>query len=1096
MWPSGLLRVLIVFACLAVASPGFAVATSSHVPNGSASVPGLSPTSAPTTTQPFFPNIRVTDGTSGFTDQVEPTMAVNRSGTIFVGWKETDGATAAGIRVGASYSTSQGATWAPNILMNQTHPNQGRCNSDPWMALAPNDRVQYAYLEYTCGSFPPAGLNIANTSDGGSWSNARYMPGGGGLTDKDSITVDPFGRIYAAWDEGNEMMVSWSDDGGAHWAPFKFPADVCCAVLGAIIQTSSNGTVYLTWWDFNSDNIFFDWSWDRGMTWHNDVRVNSVSGSAIATGTWSLPMPAMGVDPNSGALYNIWTDSRSGSMDIMIAASTNGGQSWGTNVRVNDVTTGDQRMPDLAIDSAGTVHAAWIDDRTGNHNIFYSNSTNGGQTWSTNLRVTDEETSSSLVRPGDYFAIEAGPENQAYVVWTDGRTSDGSDYEIYFAGNPGFPVATLTASTNPAGLKVQIDGTTYTSPAQKVVLLGSTHSVSLPDPQASGSTSRYIWTSWSDGGARTHTVTLDTDLSLVATFKKQFQAKFAISPTGPPSPSILVDNASYLGPTTLWWDQGSAHWLEAPSPQLIAPDSRFAFVSWSDSGARAHGVTANAAVDVTATFQPERTLLVQTDPEGLEFSLDSGAPQAGPATFWLPLGSNHTIAVDTLQSGAPGVRYRYLEWSDHGGPSHSITISAGMALTARFKTEFYLSVDPPDPLSTGQGWYLSGSTAYATVTNPIQSVGPGERLAFQGWGGDATGTSATSDPILMNGSKTATALFGTEYYLDVQSAYGTVTGGGWYASGNTAYATAPGTVSISSGSRRAFNGWSGDASGSGTTSAPILMNGPKVAIASWKLQYNLRIDTAYGTALTAGWYDAGTQTTARLDVGTISLGNGARALFQGWFGDASGTDSSGSSAITMDRAQLVVAVWQVQYYLTVETAFGSASGSGWYAAGSFGLASVNSSIISVSGTERQAFAGWSGDATGSSGALSNPIAMDGPKTAHATWKVEYLVRIDSDIQVQIDGGGWYPAGTQATLRAPQEVAYGGQTYRFSGWTGDATSSATEVSVPVNSPLVVHANWATVGILGSPTVTYSLIVVIVVIAIVIALVVARSRRRRE
>ena len=419
-----------------------------------------------------------------------------------------------------------------------------------------------------------------------------------------------------------------------------------------------------------------------------------------------------------------------------------------------------------------------------------------------------------------------------------------------------------------------------------------------------------------------------------------------------------------------------------------------------------------------------------------------------------------------------------------------------MALTARFKTEFYLSVDPPDPLSTGQGWYLSGSMAYATVANPIQSVGPGERLAFQGWSGDATGTGTKSDPILMDGPKTAIALFGTEYYLDVQSAYGTVTGGGWYASGNTAYATAPGTVPVSSGSRQAFNGWSGDASGSGTTSAPILMNGPKVAIASWKLQYNLRIDTAYGTALTAGWYDAGTQTTARLDVGTISLGNGARALFQGWFGDASGTDSSGSSAITMDRAHLVVAVWQVQYYLTVETAFGSASGSGWYAAGSFGLASVNSSIISVSGTERQAFAGWSGDATGSSGALSNPIAMDGPKTAHATWKVEYLVRIDSDIQVQIDGGGWYPAGTQATLRAPQEVAYGGQTYRFSGWTGGVSSSATEVFVTVNGPLVVHANWATVGILGSPTVTYSLIVVIVVIAIVIALVVARSRRRRE
>ena len=489
--------------------------------------------------------------------------------------------------------------------------------------------------------------------------------------------------------------------------------------------------------------------------------------------------------------------------------------------------------------------------------------------------------------------------------------------------------------------------------------------------------------------------------------------------------------------------------------------------------------------------------MIQTDPQGLKFTLDGGPPQSAPATFWLNRNSTHSIAVDTLQLGAPGVRYRFLEWKeDHGAPSHNITMSAGMTLTARFNTEFFLTVVSRDPLSTGEDWYIAGSPAKASISNPVQTVGPGERLLFQGWGGDATGNGTTSDTILMDGPKTAIAIFGTQYYLDVQSQYGVVGGSGWYFAGRIVNATAPATLPLSSGSRRAFNGWSGDASGSSTTSAPIIMNGPKLATANWKLQYNLRIDTAYGTPLTAGWYDAGTQTTARLDVGTISLGNGARALFQGWFGDASGTDSSGSSAITMDRAHLVVAAWQVQYYLTVETAFGSASGSGWYAGGSFGIASVNSSIIPVSGTERQAFAGWSGDATGSSGALSNPIVMDGPKTAHATWTVQYLVRVDSDIQVQIDGGGWYAVGTQATLRAPQEVAYGGQTYRFSGWTGGVTSSATEVSVTVNGPLVVHANWATVGILGSPTVTYSLIVVIVVIAIVIALVVARSRRRRE
>src|SRR3989442_8067714 len=197
MRPTGLLRVLIVFVCVAVASPGLGVAVSGHAANGPVSGSTASPRSAPTTTQPFFPNIRVTDGSSGFTDQVEPTMVVNHSGAIFAGWKETNGDTAAGLRVGASYSLDQGATWAPNILMNQSHPGQGCHNSDPWMALAPDDRVQYAYLEFDCN---PTGLNVANTTDGQTWSSPHFRTGGGGPPDKNTVTLDPFCPAHAPMD--------------------------------------------------------------------------------------------------------------------------------------------------------------------------------------------------------------------------------------------------------------------------------------------------------------------------------------------------------------------------------------------------------------------------------------------------------------------------------------------------------------------------------------------------------------------------------------------------------------------------------------------------------------------------------------------------------------------------------------------------------------------------------------------------------------------------------------------------------------------------------------------------------------------------------
>src|SRR5207249_1787573 len=85
---------------------------------------------APTTVYPFLPNVKVTDESSPYKYQVEPTMVINRSGTVFAGWKETDGPDAAGFRVGSSYSIDQGQTWAPNILMNQTHPNLG-CGKRP-----------------------------------------------------------------------------------------------------------------------------------------------------------------------------------------------------------------------------------------------------------------------------------------------------------------------------------------------------------------------------------------------------------------------------------------------------------------------------------------------------------------------------------------------------------------------------------------------------------------------------------------------------------------------------------------------------------------------------------------------------------------------------------------------------------------------------------------------------------------------------------------------------------------------------------------------------------------------------------------------------
>src|SRR2546427_11955236 len=133
-------------------------------------------------------------------------MQINKSGTVFVGWKETNGPDAAGYRVGASYSTDQGQTWAPNILMNQTHPNDNCRDSDPWMAMDPTDRLHFAYLEYdpNGGGSPPcnSGLDVSKTTPGNNLGDVHDIQGDRGPLEKDSIAFNSPGQAYRPLADG------------------------------------------------------------------------------------------------------------------------------------------------------------------------------------------------------------------------------------------------------------------------------------------------------------------------------------------------------------------------------------------------------------------------------------------------------------------------------------------------------------------------------------------------------------------------------------------------------------------------------------------------------------------------------------------------------------------------------------------------------------------------------------------------------------------------------------------------------------------------------------------------------------------------------
>jgi len=215
----------------------------------------------------------------------------------------------------------------------------------------------------------------------------------------------------------------------------------------------------------------------------------------------------------------------------------------------------------------------------------------------------------------------------------------------------------------------------------------------------------------------------------------------------------------------------------------------------------------------------------------------------------------------------------------------------------------------------------------------------------------------------------------------VDSDYGSPQGEGWYDPGTAASFSVFSPDDHGDGSRHAFTGWSGDSMAT-TPSASLTMDSPKTVTAHWKLQYQLTVDSDYGSPQGEGWYDPGTAASFSV-FSPDDHGNGSRHVFLNWSGDSTATAPSAS--LTMDSPKMVNADWKLQYYLTVESERGNPQGESWYDSGStatFSVASSEGIII------RQLFDGWSQDSTATTS--SSSITMDSAKTVVAKWRTDYL----------------------------------------------------------------------------------------------------------
>ena len=240
----------------------------------------------------------------------------------------------------------------------------------------------------------------------------------------------------------------------------------------------------------------------------------------------------------------------------------------------------------------------------------------------------------------------------------------------------------------------------------------------------------------------------------------------------------------------------------------------------------------------------------------------------------------------------------------------------------------------------------------------------------------------------------------------------------------------------------------------------------------------------------AGAYNQGSSATFSASQNVIQVSQNTRYVFSNWTGDYSGQGLNGS--VTMNSAKTVTAVYQIQYYLTVNSPSNipSVQGSGWYNAND--SATLTAQSLIVGDTEsRVVFNGWNVDGTNGPTSPTLTVQMSAPHTVNAQYKQQYYLTVASD-QGPTSGAGWYDAGAQAQISAstPPSPAYG-ISMVFNGWNGTVNSPSTQsTTVLMDGPKTVTATWR-----ADATVLYATIAAVLA-AIAVATYFTVSRRKED
>ncbi len=329
-------------------------------------------------------------------------------------------------------SSDGGITWGPDRYICACRNTKAQ--NDPQLQVATDGTVFATWLN----DYNPGVVFSKSTDHGFTWSVPLSVKGKGlSFSDKPILAISPGGQdVYIAWNSSDSYVVA-SHNGGASF--------------GARVKTNSDS---LYWFAEGgvvapNGNVYFSESAElQAGTGQTKIAVlRSTDGGASYTTTFvdtaeeqpPCTVPTCSVD-YFAAQANIAVDPTGKLMlaytagtafqapkDLWVRTSTDG-LAWSARTEIG-LNTGDAGFPVIETGGAGDFRVAWQDNRNGATawNTWYTRTTNGGGSWSAQIRLSDlgsgapYKTTNGYAFPyGDYFDLDVNGSGMNFVIWSEG----------------------------------------------------------------------------------------------------------------------------------------------------------------------------------------------------------------------------------------------------------------------------------------------------------------------------------------------------------------------------------------------------------------------------------------------------------------------------------------------------------------------------------------------------------------------------------------------------------------------------------------------------------------------------------------------------